>query len=150
MHKAYLGIGTNLGDKEGNILRAYELIEQRVGEIVKRSSLYHTEPWGFESENSFLNSVICVETALFPRQLLQTTQQIEREMGRTSKSTDGKYHDRIVDIDILLYDDLNVNEPDLVIPHPLMTERDFVMKPLEEVQGDKVQSDKGQRTKYKV
>ena len=137
MHKVYLGIGTNLGDKEGNILRAYELIRDRVGEIVKRSTLYNTEPWGFESENSFLNSVICVETALFPRQLLQTTQQIEREMGRTNKSTDGKYHDRIVDIDILLYDDLKVNEPDLVIPHPLMKERDFVMKPLLEVQGDK-------------
>lgn len=137
MHKAYLGIGTNLGDKEGNILRAYELIEQRVGEIVRRSSLYHTEPWGFESENSFLNSVICVETALFPRQLLQATQQIEREMGRTSKSKDGKYHDRIVDIDILLYDDLKISEPDLIIPHPLMTEREFVMKPLEEIK-DKV------------
>jgi len=136
MHKVYLGIGTNLGDKEGNILRAYELIRDRVGEIVKRSTLYNTEPWGFESENSFLNSVICVETALFPRQLLQMTQQIEREMGRTSKSTDGKYHDRIVDIDILLYDDLKVNEPDLVIPHPLMTERDFVMKPLLEIKNE--------------
>ena len=131
MHKVYLGIGTNLGDKEGNILRAYELIRDRVGEIVKRSTLYNTEPWGFESENSFLNSVICVETALFPRQLLQTTQQIEREMGRTNKSTD-----RIVDIDILLYDDLKVNEPDLVIPHPLMKERDFVMKPLLEIKNE--------------
>ena len=129
MHKVYLGIGTNLGDKEGNILRAYELIRDRVGEIVKRSTLYNTEPWGFESENSFLNSVICVETALFPRQLLQTTQQIEREMGRTNKSTD-------VDIDILLYDDLKVNEPDLVIPHPLMKERDFVMKPLLEIKNE--------------
>ena len=136
MHKVYLGIGTNLGDKEGNILRAYELIRDRVGEIVKCSTLYNTEPWGFESENSFLNSVICVETALFPRQLLQTTQQIEREMGRTNKSTDGKYHDRIVDIDILLYDDLKVNEPDLVIPHPLMKERDFVMKPLLEIKNE--------------
>ena len=141
MHKVYLGIGTNLGDKEGNILRAYELIRDRVGEIVKRSTLYNTEPWGFESENSFLNSVICVETALFPRQLLQTTQKIEREMGRTNKSTDGIYHDRIVDIDILLYDDLKVNEPDLVIPHPLMKERDFVMKPLLEIKNEELSSE---------
>lgn len=133
MHTAYLGIGTNLGNRESNILHAYRLIEERVGEITRRSSLYNTEPWGFESENSFLNSVICVETALFPRQLLQTTQEIEREMGRNVKSKDGKYHDRIIDIDILLYDDMKVNEPDLMIPHPLMEERDFVMKPLREI-----------------
>ena len=133
MHTAYLGIGTNLGNRESNILHAYRLIEERVGEITRRSSLYNTEPWGFESENSFLNSVICVETALFPRQLLQTTQEIEREMGRNVKSKGGKYHDRIIDIDILLYDDLKVNEPDLMIPHPLMEERDFVMKPLREI-----------------
>ena len=131
--KAYLGIGTNLGDREENIRRAYELIGKRVGEIKKRSTLYNTEPWGFASENAFLNSVICVETSLTPRQLLKETQGIEREMGRRKKSRNGEYHDRIIDIDILLYDDITLNEPDLTIPHPLMKEREFVMKPLKEI-----------------
>ena len=133
MNVAFLGLGTNLGDKEKNILRAYEMIEERVGEIVRRSSLYTTEPWGYESQNSFINTVICVETLLSPRELLYATQKIEREMGRKQKSTDGGYHDRIIDIDILLYNDLTVNEPDLKIPHPLMHERDFVMRPLREI-----------------
>lgn len=133
MHTVYLGIGTNLGDKEANILKAYELIEQRVGQISKRSSLYSTEPWGFKSDNDFVNSVICVETELSPREVLRATQTIERLMGRTKKSRGGEYHDRVIDIDILLYDDLKIKEPDLVIPHPLMKEREFVMKPLREI-----------------
>ncbi len=133
MTKAYLGIGTNLGDKEKNILRAYEMIEERVGEITRRSSLYETEPWGYQSEHSYLNSAICVDTELSPRQLLRATQKIEREMGRTQKSIDGHYHDRVIDIDILLYGDETIDEPDLKIPHPLMQERDFVMNPLNEI-----------------
>ena len=133
MHTVYLGRGTNLGDKEANILKAYELIEQRVGQISKRSSLYSTEPWGFKSDNDFVNSVICVETELSPREVLRATQTIERLMGRTKKSRGGEYHDRVIDIDILLYDDLKIKEPDLVIPHPLMKEREFVMKPLREI-----------------
>lgn len=133
MTKAYLGIGTNLGDKEKNILRAYEMIEERVGEITSRSSLYETEPWGYHSEHSYLNSAICVDTELSPRQLLMATQRIEREMGRTQKSIDGHYHDRVIDIDILLYGDETIDEPDLKIPHPLMQERDFVMNPLNEI-----------------
>lgn len=130
---AYLAFGTNLGDREGNIQRAYSLVEDRVGRIVRRSSLYHTAPWGFESDNDFINTVISVDTALTPRQLLDATQQIEREMGRTAKSHDGVYHDRIIDIDILLYGDITVDEPDLKIPHPLMSEREFVMNPLNEI-----------------
>ena len=133
MNKVYLGIGTNLGDKEANILKAYELIEHKVGQISKRSSLYSTEPWGFKSDNDFVNSVICVETELSPHEVLKATQAIERQMGRTRKSRGGEYHDRIIDIDILLYDDITVVEPDLIIPHPLMKEREFVMKPLREI-----------------
>lgn len=133
-HCVYLSLGTNLGDKEGNISEAYRRIGEKVGRIVRRSSLYQTKPWGFESENDFVNSAICCETSLTPRQLLQETQAIEREMGRTVKSVNGEYHDRVIDIDILLYDDIEVNEPDLVIPHPLMKERDFVMNPLKEIQ----------------
>ena len=133
MTKVYLGIGTNLGDKERNILKAYDLIEKKVGRIVRRSSIYRTEPWGFQSENEFLNTVICVETELTPQQLLAQTQQIERQMGRKQKSRGGEYHDRVIDIDILLYGDETINEPNLVIPHPLMKEREFVMKPLGEI-----------------
>lgn len=132
-HKIYLGLGSNLGDRQGNISRAYAEIEKLIGTIVRQSALYESEPWGFESDNSFINSVICCETTLSPREVLKKAQSIERELGRTQKSVDGHYHDRTIDIDILLYDDLTVNEPDLKIPHPLMRQRDFVMKPLSEI-----------------
>ena len=132
-HIVYLGLGSNLGDRQGNISRAYAEIEKLIGAIVRQSALYESEPWGFESDNSFINSVICCETTLSPHEVLKKTQSIERELGRTQKSVDGHYHDRTIDIDILLYDDLTVNEPDLKIPHPLMRQRDFVMKPLSEI-----------------
>ena len=137
MHKVYLGLGTNLGDREGNIRQAVRLIGEQVGEVTRQSSLIETEPWGFESEHRFLNAVILCETSQTPRQVLETTQQIERDMGRKKiinrKSGSRTYSDRPIDIDILLYDDLTVDEPDLKIPHPLMHERDFVMIPLEEI-----------------
>ena len=120
MTKSYLALGSNLGDREVNILRAYELIEERVGKILRKSSLYYTKPVGFCSENDFVNTAICVETSLTPRQLLAETQKIERLLGRTRKSRGGEYHDRVIDIDILLYGDETIHEPDLVIPHPLM------------------------------
>lgn len=133
MHQLYLGLGTNLGDKEKNISLSIEKIEAMIGAVVRRSSLYATKPWGFRSDHDFLNACVCVETMLSPRQVLEKTQEIERAMGRTQKSHNGEYHDRIIDIDILLYDDLHVDEPDLKIPHPLMQERDFVMVPLREI-----------------
>ncbi len=135
-HRVYLGLGTNLGDREENIRRAVKLIGERVGQVVRQSSVIETEPWGFESANKFLNAVICCETTLTPRQLLETTQQIERDMGRTKKSKRSTYHDRPIDIDILLYDDITVDEPDLKIPHPLMYQRDFVKIPLAEIKPD--------------
>lgn len=133
MHTVILGLGTNLGDKEGNILEAYRLLEKSVGTITKRSSMLKTEPWGFESDNTFLNSVVKMDTSLTPHEVLAATQEIEREMGRTQKSVNGVYHDRVIDIDILIYDDLTIDDPDLKIPHPLMEQRDFVMIPLREV-----------------
>lgn len=133
MTRAYLGLGTNLGDKEGNIAAAIEKIGELIGDVVRQSALYHTKPWGFDSDNEFVNAAVAVDTVLSPRELLAATQQIERSMGRKEKSKDGVYHDRIIDIDILLYGDRHVSEPDLVIPHPLMHERDFVMKPLGEI-----------------
>lgn len=132
-HTAYLAYGSNIGEKEENILNAYRMTEERVGRIVRRSAMMRSEPWGFKSDNGFVNSVACVETILTPHQLLEATQSIECAMGRTEKSHGGVYHDRIIDIDILLYDDITLREPDLVIPHPLMRERDFVMKPLNEI-----------------
>ena len=133
MHTVYLALGTNLGRKESNIVRAVSLIGERVGQVLCRSSLLITEPWGFSSTNNFVNAAVRVSTSLSPRAVLEATQAIEREMGRTVKSAGGVYHDRIIDIDILMYDDIRMNEPDLVIPHPLMLERDFVMRPLREV-----------------
>ena len=100
---------------------------------MRQSSLISTEPWGFESDNRFVNAAVLCETMLSPREVLLATQQIERELGRTHKSVDGHYADRLIDIDILLYDDLRVDEPDLQIPHPLMLKRDFVMIPLREI-----------------
>ena len=126
-------MGTNLGDKRKNIAEAIKNIGELVGDVVRQSALYETEPWGFRSDNRFVNAAVCVDTQLSPRQLLEVTQRIEREMGRTLKSDGGEYHDRIIDIDILLYGDLHIDEPDLKIPHPLMHERDFVMTPLNEI-----------------
>lgn len=133
MSVVYLGLGSNLGDRRGNIYRAVELIADSVGTVVRMSSLYDTEPWGFSSDNMFVNAAVCVETRLTPREVLVATQTIERRMGRIEKSVGGQYHDRVIDIDILMYDDLHIDTPDLHIPHPLMHERDFVMRPLNEI-----------------
>lgn len=126
-------MGTNLGDKKRNIAVAIEKIGELVGEVVRQSALYATKPWGFRSDNDFINAAVCVDTALSPRELLAATQQIERMMGRKEKSKDGIYRDRLIDIDILLYGNASVDEPGLTIPHPLMQERDFVMTPLREI-----------------
>lgn len=148
-HRVYLSLGSNMGDRRRLMDQAVENIEKQVGHIVCQSAFYETEPWGFSSPNKFLNAAVCVETPLCPRCLLEATQRIEREMGRGDKYGDDVrktdvsaktgqprvYHDRSIDIDILLYDDLTVDEPDLKIPHPLMYERDFVMTPLREVMG---------------
>lgn len=136
--KVYLGLGTNLGDKEQNLRRAVQKIEKRIGNLVSLSAFYATAPWGFRSENDFLNAVVCVETSLTPYEVLETTQQIERGMGRRTKSAGGLYKDRVIDIDLLLYGDVVMNDERLVLPHPLMTERRFVMDPLVEIAPDLV------------
>ena len=133
MHKLYISLGSNLGNKEEKLRRAIELINERIGSVLRTSSFIETEPWGFQSENTFLNAACLVETQLTPRQCLRETQKIERLLGRTRKSKDGVYHDRPIDIDLLLYDDLQINEGDLILPHPHMQERDFVMIPLREI-----------------
>ncbi len=136
MHQVYLSLGTNLGNRRENIREAIRKIGEQVGVVTRQSALYETKPWGFSTPNEFINACVLVETELAPRQLLEATQRIEKEMGRTLKSVDGAYHDRIIDIDILMYDDIKVDEPDLKLPHPLMEERDFVMVPLREIWKD--------------
>jgi 2-amino-4-hydroxy-6-hydroxymethyldihydropteridine diphosphokinase len=137
-HVVYLGLGTNLGDKEANIREAVKRIRELVGAVMRQSALYFSEPWGFQSDNSFVNAVVCCSTSLSPHEVLDITQKIEIEMGRRQKSSrDGSgkpvYHDRIIDIDILLYDDISLDTPDLVIPHPLINQREFVNIPLREI-----------------
>lgn len=136
MATVYLGLGTNLGDKEANLRTAIYKLQERIGKQVSLSSFYETAPWGFESDHSFLNAAIGLETSLSPIEILHITQEIEKELGRTKKSVNGSYSDRLIDIDILLYDTLVLQTPELTIPHPLMTERDFVMNPLIEIAGN--------------
>ena len=125
MAKVYISLGTNLGDKEQNLRTAVQKIEEQVGKVISLSAFYITAPWGFDSEHSFLNAAACVETELSPLEVLH-------------KSVGGVYSDRLIDIDLLLYDDLilSVTSPSgaaLNLPHPLMAERDFVMRPLTEI-----------------
>lgn len=148
LHTVYLSLGSNMGDRRQHIIRAISEINERIGRVERQSDIIETEPWGFSSPHLFLNAVVCCLTPLSPRHLLHATQLIERRMGRRHKtqmetgrrsvimgnelppSPRPVYHDRIIDIDILLYDHIVVDEPDLHIPHPLMGERDFVMRPL--------------------
>lgn len=130
---AYLGIGTNLGDRTANLHGAIKLINEQAGHVLACSSFIETEPWGFCSDNAFLNAVVKIDTSHSPHELLRVAQSIEQTMGRTHKSVNGVYSDRIIDIDILIYDDLVINENDLTIPHPLIWQRRFVYEPLLEV-----------------
>lgn len=133
MATLYLSLGTNLGDRHKNLSCALELIGREVGTVVSASDIIETEPWGFESSNRFLNMAAKVQTSLQPLEVLHATQEIERSLGRTRKSVDGEYHDRLIDIDILLYDNLVMETPELTIPHPLMYQRQFVMEPLAQI-----------------
>lgn len=127
-----LSLGTNIGDREKNLNEALSRISA-FAKITRQSSMIETEPWGFNSSNSFLNMVIVIETSLSPLELLEATQKVEREMGRTEKSANGVYHDRIIDIDIIDYDKIKMDTPRLILPHPRAHLRDFVMIPLKEL-----------------
>ena len=133
----YLGIGTNLGNREENLRKAVELLHERVGECIACSSVYRSAPQGFVSENEFANIVAVCQTIHSPEEVLLLTQQIEREMGRTEKSVNGVYHDRVIDIDLLQArgdEAIRRSDERLMLPHPRMQERDFVMIPLREVE----------------
>lgn len=132
-HIAYLSLGSNLGDRHATMQQAILLLGKQAGTVDRVSSAIETEPWGFESANKFLNMCVRIITTLSPEQLLATTKDIELQLGRTTKSVNGQYHDRPIDIDILTYDDIHINTPSLTLPHPHMHERDFVMIPLREI-----------------
>lgn len=140
MATLYLSLGTNLGDRRSNLDCALELIAGQVGTIVRASDIIETEPWGFASGNGFLNMAVKVETALTPLEALHATQAIERQLGRTEKTVNGQYRDRLIDIDLLMYDDVVMNTPELTLPHPLMRKRQFVMQPLEQIAPELVNS----------
>ena len=141
MHTVYLSLGSNEGNRRRNMQRAIAKIGELIGTVERQSAFLVTEPWGYESRHKYLNACVRVLTEHPPREVLQLTQQIERELGRRRKTSynqasgTSEYHDRPIDIDILLFDDLTIDEPDLQIPHPRMAERDFVMIPLREIMG---------------
>lgn len=131
--KLFVSLGSNIGDKQQNIERAIALIDDKIGSVVKKSSFYTTEPVGFTSDNNFINAAIEVKTNLPIYRILKITQKIERLMGRTQKSSKGVYHDRVIDIDILMYGNKKIHSARLTVPHPRMYERNFVMQPLREI-----------------
>lgn len=133
MPTTYLSLGSNLGDRRQLLHTAINEIAERVGRIEAISSCIETEPVGFDSVHLFLNMAVRVRTELNPYELLKVLKQLERDLGRTRKSHDGVHYDRTIDIDILLYDNLEINSEELQIPHPRMWERDFVMRPLKEI-----------------
>ena len=133
MSVAYIGIGSNLGNRQENCLRAIELLQKKGIIVKKRSSLYETEPWGVKDQPLFLNMAIEVETKLNPEALLRILKDVEKEVGRKEST---RWGPRIIDLDILLLDNIILNEDNLKIPHPLMHKRDFVLLPLCEIAPD--------------
>jgi 2-amino-4-hydroxy-6-hydroxymethyldihydropteridine diphosphokinase len=134
MERVFLGLGTNLGDREANLKRAVDSIIDNIGPVVHLSSVYETEPWGFRSEDLFLNMVAEVETKLKPSGLLGRILMIEANMGRLRSGKE--YSSRIIDLDILLYGEVIMETKSLVIPHPKLHERRFVLVPLCEIAPD--------------
>ena len=132
-YKVYLAFGTNLGSKVDNLQQAIKEVERKVGKIQSVSSVYETIPFGFNSPNTFLNCVVCLNTSLSPVQLLKEIQTIERNMGRIRNPSD-VYEDRIIDIDIIFYDDIVLLTDNLQIPHPKLQQRMFVLQPLVEIE----------------
>lgn len=134
----YLSLGANLGNREATLNSAIELLQQQTGSVLQRSSFFYSQAWGFDSPHEFCNVCVSVSSPLPPYEMLAATQHIERLLGRTAKSVDRRYHDRLIDIDLLLaFDDeqqpVTINAETLTIPHPLMYEREFVIVPLRQI-----------------
>ncbi len=130
----YIGIGSNIGDRKENCRKAIKLLKENGIAIKKQSSMYETEPWGVKDQPKFINMAIEVETDKKPEKLLRILKEIEKEIGRAESV---KWGPRVIDLDILFYDDMILKTQDLKIPHPLMHERAFVLKPLGEIAPDK-------------
>ncbi|MGH3010941.1 MAG: 2-amino-4-hydroxy-6-hydroxymethyldihydropteridine diphosphokinase [Gaiellaceae bacterium] len=133
MTRAYVGLGANLGDREATIRRALELLNAEGGiELVAVSTLRETDPVGYADQPPFLNGAALVDTELAPRELLERLLAVERELGRT-RAESPRYGPRTIDLDLLLYGDLSVDEPGLAVPHPRLAERRFALEPLHEL-----------------
>jgi 2-amino-4-hydroxy-6-hydroxymethyldihydropteridine diphosphokinase len=133
MHKVYLSLGSNLGDKTKNLQKAKYEIAAQIGKIIKTGNLYETEPWGFENEHWFLNTVIEIETKFDEIEILKKCLLIEKKMGRVRNTIQNTYTARIIDIDILFFDKQIINSPELSIPHPHIQDRNFVLFPLADI-----------------
>ncbi|WP_286858747.1 MULTISPECIES: 2-amino-4-hydroxy-6-hydroxymethyldihydropteridine diphosphokinase [Sphingobacterium] len=133
MNKIFILLGTNLGDRLRQLLRAKQALEKQVGEILMASSIYETAAWGVEDQPAFLNQVILIKSGLSPMDCLNRTQQIELDLGRVRLK---KWGQRAIDIDLLYFNDEIVNYPNLIIPHPFISERRFTLAPLAEIAPD--------------
>ena len=129
----YIGLGTNLGNRSSNLHTSRLFLEASIGTIKAESSIYETKAWGVEGQPHFLNQVVEIATTLTPAQVLDTILAIEEAMGRVRER---KWYTRLIDIDLLLYGDLIINEADLIVPHPYIQDRNFVLRPLAEIGGD--------------
>ena len=134
MAEVYLLLGSNLSDRQRFLNETTRLLHERVGTVLKPSSIYETEPWGFTNKNNFLNQVLLVETSLNPYELLKVLKAIETKLGRIRKTQ--RYSPRCIDIDILFYNDEVYFSDDLVIPHPRLHDRMFTLVPLNEIAPD--------------
>ena len=135
MSKVYLSIGSNKGNRSLLINKAIDEIEKKVGIIISRSSIYQSKSWGFDS-NDFYNLCLLIDTDIMPKSLLINLKKIEKSMGR--EDVDGSYSDRLIDIDILFYDNITTDSEDLKIPHPKIEIRKFVLVPMLEIADDYV------------
>ncbi|MGE5751603.1 MAG: 2-amino-4-hydroxy-6-hydroxymethyldihydropteridine diphosphokinase [Nitrospirota bacterium] len=126
---AYIGVGSNVGDRKANCQKAFELLAD-TGRVISVSSLYYTEPVGYKEQEDFINAVVSIETDLSARELLDACRAIEGRLGRKRTL---RWGPRTIDLDILLYGDQMISQPHLVIPHPLMATRRFVLAPLVEI-----------------
>lgn len=129
-----LSLGGNEKETKQSFENAILLIETNIGEINLKSKIYTSEAWGFKEKTAaFLNQIIEIETVLLPKEILLKTQEIEKKLGRTTKSISANYQDRIIDIDILFYENLIFKSPQLTIPHYLLHKRKFILEPLSEI-----------------
>lgn len=131
----YLSLGSNVGDKFLHLNNAIDEL-RLIGKIEDISPIFESQPWGFESDNQFYNTTVMLRTQLSPNELLSKTKQIEKKLGRTQKTQNNIYSDRIIDIDILFYNNLVFSSEELTIPHPLLQKRTFVLYPLQRIAPD--------------